>query len=314
MRWRQGVAPVLCADGVEADLPADWPARQTIRFGSASLMADASPTVAALLAQLNALSPISSQTRLAVPTLVIAPTEAEVHKLLADPAKAFAGIADKPARAQRTRQLRDLVKALQRLHPGWPKGFYGAQRGDWCCFGAASPSIDEVLDAALRDINAAHPGSRERELLQQAELVRKPCRLDEYIDAQDGSGDVIAATCEAGALVIVDELALLHPGLREAARTLLAAERCAVATVSACDPAHSPTPALLGELSFLRVGAVVERFQQRHDLQCELALNSATRLQRWLRGAVPRLVCDLAGLAARPGLVNRVDDLLAEAP
>jgi hypothetical protein len=107
----------------------------------------------------------------------------------------------------------------------------------------------------------------------------------------------------------VDELALLHPVLLRAARTLLA-ERCAVGTVSACDPAHLPTRTLLGELSFLRVGAVVERFEQRRDLQCELALNSATRLERWLRGAIPRLVADLAGLVARPPLVSQIHKLL----
>jgi hypothetical protein len=309
MKRRQGAAPVLCLDGAETGLPPDWPAAGVLVLDGARLQVDPAGAVGEVLVRLNALTPLSSQTRLAVPTLVLAPTAAEVQALLADPAGTFKTIEDKWERAKRRSEFDVLVKALRKTHPGWPAGFYGAQRDEWRCFDADGPDIGEQLDAALLAINSALPGSRERELLQQAELLRKPYNLDEYLRDEDGSQAVVVSACDAGALLIVDELALLHPALRRAARTLLA-ERCAVGTVSACDPAHLPTRTLLGELSFLRVGAVVERFAQRRDLQCELTLNTATRLERWLRGAIPRLVADLAGLVARPPLVSQINKLL----
>ena len=311
LRRRFGVAPVLCLQGAEAQLPGEWPAVDVLPVDQAQLLADAAACATDVLARLRVLAPVSAQTRLAVPTLVLAPTEAEARALIDDPAGAFASIADPDTRSQRRKQFDALVKALRRSHPNWPDGFYAATREQWRCFGPGSQSAGELINGALHAINSALPGSREREVLQDAELVRRSYELDEYLlDDSGGSRAVLTEACDRGALVLVDELVLLHPALRESAQQLLAAERGAVATVSACDPAHLPTHKLFGELSFLRVAAVLERFARRRDLQCELALNCSTRVERWLRGAVPRLVADLGGLTGEPSLVERVDDLL----
>ncbi len=180
LRRRFGVAPVLCLQGAGAQLPGEWPAVDVLPLDQAQLLADAAACATDLLARLRVLAPVWAQTRLAAPTLVLAPTEAEARALIDDPAGAFASIADPDTRSQRRKQFDALVKALRRSHPNWPDGFYAATREQWRCFGPGSQSAGELINGALHAINSALPGSREREVLQDAELVRRSYQLDEY--------------------------------------------------------------------------------------------------------------------------------------
>ncbi len=313
LRRRTGFAPLLCLDGTEKTLPKTWPVEpeQVLVLDRARLEGDTQAAAADLLRRLRDLVPgLSTQTRLALPTLVIAPTDAEVRAMLQGGSPVFDAIADGDLRHKRRAQLSELADPLKKSDPAWPAGRYHARREDWRCFGPRADSAAAMLARTVRQLNEALPGSREREQLKQAQLLLRPYSLDEYLHDEDGSRRVVEAVCDAGALVLVDELALLHPALRMAAHALLSSARGAVATLNAADPTARQTQELLSELSLLRVGSVLERFDLRRDPQCEVHLVSAMRLERWLRTAIPRLLADLAGLKAQPALVARADEVL----
>ena len=159
-------------------------------------------------------------------------------------------------------------------------------------------------------MNAAPVGSRERRLLGEFRLVPHRYRFDEYLNDAAGSRDNLRRVCDAGCLVLVDEFALLHPDLRPAIDALLASNNAAVVSLSACDPLPIPLRDLLGDVSYLRVGNLLARFQQAEDVRCELALNCIERLQRWLRLVLPEVMATLAEAQGSPELVSRVDELL----
>ena len=114
----------------------------------------------------------------------------------------------------------------------------------------------------------------------------------------------------SGALVIVDEFALLHPRLREAVKPLLELPRTAAASVSASDPMHSKTADLLDEDSFLQVGQFLRRYEIERDPRCELALNSTQRLERWIRMVVPEMLALGDAGEALPGLAAKASEVL----
>ena len=311
LRRRIGVAPILCIDVDPANLPKEWGVVAAVRIESARLLHSMEAEIESIYMNLRTVAPVSSQPRLALSYLVIAPTQAEVEALAGTNSEVFAGY-EEEVRDQRRGQFEQLAKAARSLHTEWPAGMYGTERAHWRCFGKNSLTATQLIKDAVATINAALRGSRERELLQDAEIVLRQYSLDEYLLDQEGSRRVIEAVRDRGCLLLVDEAALLHPQLRVAANVLLAAPRSAIVSVSPCDPSHMPTRRLLHETSFLRVGALVDRFRTEQDPQCELALNSEERVRRWLRMAIPRLLVESDGLASRPRLAGRVEDLLSE--
>ena len=310
MRRRFGVAAVLCIDVDPAMLPQAWQPLAAVPLSTASCQKDPERATQDTYTQLRAVTTLVPETRLALPCLVIAPNAAEIKALAAADGAAFAGF-DEDEREERRRQFAALAKAANEPPRNWPENVYGQSRYDWRCFGEGTPSVGELIGDVVGGINTALRGSREREVLQDAKIVVRHYDLDEYLIDEEGSRAVILAIRNRGCLIVVDELALLHPSLRKAASDLLTAPHSAIVSISPCDPQHMPTRRLLGAMSFLRVGPIVERFKTEQDPQCELALTSEERLRRWLRAALPRLLIEADGLSGRPKFAGNIDALLA---
>lgn len=251
--------------------------------------------------------PSSDRPSIGIPYLTIALTLSEARALCDNPAETFAGFGD----AEEVRR-KGFTRLAERLTAQkWPDAFYGSRREDWRPFGSNAPPIEAFVDGAARKVNSAPEGSRERRVLLESLLTPHRYLFDEYLIDRGGSRDNVQRVCDRGCLVLVDEFALLHPLLRKAADSMLGSNNAAVVSLSACDPALSPLPDLLGDLSHLRVGNLMSRFQQIEDVKCELALNSMERLQRWLRLVLPELMTTLAEQQSNPELVRNVDALFA---
>lgn len=269
----------------------------------------AAGTYRALQQRRRALSPDSTDvTLVSVPFMVVALNEREAAEMQGVPDVLFARFGD--SAAYRRRKFDAVYERVRALAPEWPRGFYGPSRAGWHPFGPAQQSMMSFVTLAARKINAAPPGTRERRLLRDAQLAVHAYGFDDYLDDRIGARQYIAEICSAGCLVVIDELALLHPTLRPHINRLLASNNTAVVAVSPCDPAYSALPPLLEDLSHLRVGNIVSRFSETEDLRCELAVNSVERLQRWLRLVLPELVTTLAQEQSDPSLVDKVDRLL----
>lgn len=243
-----------------------------------------------------------------IPYLTLALSQAEAEQLRDAAGPIFAKFGE--AATTRRSGFSRLSQGLANVGLKWPEAFYGVRREDWRPFGANNPTIEEFVDKSIRKVNAAPVGSRERRLLGEFRLVPHRYRFDEYLNDAAGSRDNLRRVCDAGCLVLVDEFALLHPDLRPAIDALLASNNAAVVSLSACDPLPIPLRDLLGDVSYLRVGNLLARFQQAEDVRCELALNCIERLQRWLRLVLPEVMATLAEAQGSPELVSRVDELL----
>ncbi len=306
---RRGDIGALLLDDLDlAALPADWQQTPNVKLEAAAMAAQAEVAVDAWYDKLQTAlgRTLTTQARLGLGCLVLAPTDKQVASLL-KPA-GFAAF-DDDMRAVRQAQFQRLFIAARPTQAQWPKGCYGPAPQDWCNFGAQGPTVAETVDTVVGHINNAQRGTRERSQLQDARILLHHYALDEYLTDRNGSRAAVEGMLARGALVVVDEVALLHPALRSAALKLLAAPRSAVVLLSACDPALQATGKLLAEGSHLNVAPLVTRFGAEFDPQCELALNSDARLQRWLRLAIPRLLVETDGGGALP--LNDADALFA---
>lgn len=308
LRQRAGQLFVLCLGIDPAQLPQGWPEHVPVRVDQAH---DPAILAEELHVALRQHVLLTSSPQLMFPCMIVAPTRVELDTL--ETTSAFDGFVDEDVREQRRREFDRLREAARRANRAWPTQCYGDQRSQWRCFGPGKDTAESLVNKAVAAINTAVSGSRERSLLHDANVLVRFYAFDEYLEDHFGSREVIAALVERGGLVIVDELALFHPRLRQAADELLRTSRSAVVSISPSDPLHEPTSRLLGDLSFLRVGSIVERFKLQHDPQCELTLNCDERLVRWLRHAIPRLVVERDGSGALPRLSARADELFAPA-
>jgi hypothetical protein len=310
MRTRLGQSVLLCEGVAGTDLPAAWKPDCVIEL-PANQLVEATPLALDSVYERMAIEvpALSVEPALALPYVVLAPTLAEVSGLCSE-ASAFDGF-DNPTLRQLWRDMFKRVAPLARaIDADWPQGTYGARRHGWRCFGPASACADDMVRQALRRINEAPAGSRERRFLKNARLVGHRYDLDDFLVDRYGSRHALEAIRDQGCLFVVDEVGLLHPALRAAADQLLVGAKTAIVAVCPCDPAHTATRMLLNEPSYLRVGSIVSRFRNEQDPRCEVALNSIDRVERWLRVTIPELVASADEPESLPRLVAQATALL----
>lgn len=243
-----------------------------------------------------------------LPCMVIAPSAVQSAQL-ADEAALFDQFGD--GAELRRKAFLQLRQRVQEAGLSWPQDFYGATLADWRPFGPQERSAREFVDEAVRRAAAAAEGSRERRYLLDRQLLPQWYGFDEFWQDRFGSRANVVSICENGCLVLLDEFALLHPGLREAIGKLLVSDNVAVVALSGCDPSLSPLRKLLDDFSHLNLGNLRERFRNAQDPCCEIAVNSIPRLERWLHLVLPELLSTLGRQQSNPQLVQRAATLFA---
>jgi hypothetical protein len=309
-RFRFGRTFALLIDGATRnDLQATWRFDQVIeRPGNDTEMLER--TYLAIRTRTSELYP---DRRISIPVMVLALTENEILEMENDLNKVMSTFSSKNERVMREQQYKDMRKAIAAGNSNWPQGFYGKSREAWAPFGTAQPNAEGLLQLALDRLNdETQRNGRERLLLSGENVKLYPRRYDfkEYLDDRYGSRANLNRIRDLGCLVLVDEMALLHPALRERADQFLSGQRVAVMSANPCDPAVTSVKELLDDLSVLRIGTLRERFRVDYDPRCELAVNSVERMQRWLRLILPELVPALGQLEPRQDLH---DQMFAEA-
>jgi len=309
IKRRLGKACILWIGDDGHELQKLWPPVSVIPISPKDLEQTPETTVAKIYSDLQGQATLTTEPRLALSCLVIAPTREEVESLVNADGSGFSAYEDEALRKHMRKQLKHLADATKKINRAWPQDTYGISREEWRCFGPQSKTVADLIKDVVSTINAAGRGSREREVLQDAELIVRHYTLDEYLQDIEGSQRTVLSMRADGCLMVIDEIALFHPILRKAVNALLPSPVCAIVSVSPYDPAQMPTRQLFSESSFLRVGGIIDRFKTEQDPQCEIALNSEERVQRWLRTAIPRLIIDTDGSVGRPRLVAQADRL-----
>jgi hypothetical protein len=301
---------VLLLVGInKSDLLPDWQWAECEYFDTQSFSQDIDLGVDQLFSTLAHTTVNAASTHLALPWLVIAPTEKEIIELTEDTNTLLEKFKDKDEREQRRQQLNNLITNAKGATGDWPKNVYSDKREDWHC--CEEKTIKELIESVIDDINNSTPRYRERQILRDAQLVSRPYSLSEYFDDKYGSKATITSLKNKGCIVIVDEIALLHPVLRAATVEILSSPQVAAIFINPCDPTCLSTSKLLHAFSYLQVASVTTRFRLEYDPQCELSSNNEDRIRRWLRHATPRLMMDMDESSGRPMMVDQASRLLA---
>jgi len=309
---QRGCKVFLLLDGVAgANLPPSWVGSAEAVVEATGIADATSNALTEAYATIRASSPsIANDRRLGIPCVVVALTDAAAQALAAAKTAAFDDFKG-PQRATRRKQFDKLRRAITKVHPTWPQGFYGQRAEEWHPFGPTGPTSAELLNRTFDRINSDHrPGSRERRLLRDYRLQPRPLSFDWYCNDRFGSRAMLEDARDQGCLLLLDEIALLSPKLREHIDSFVSGHRVAVVSANPCDPMHLSTSDLLDEFSHLHVGSLFTRFKDQEDPRCELSLNSTERLQRWLRLVLPEFVNTLSFQESQPELVARSSELL----
>jgi hypothetical protein len=302
-------AVLLLVNINKSDLIADWQWAECEYFDTQSFKQDIDLGVDQLFSKLTHTTVNAASTHLALPWLVIAPTKDEIIELTEHTNTLLEKFKDKDEREQRKQQLNNLIENAKGSTGDWPKCIYGDKREDWHC--CEEKTIKELIESVIDDINNSTSRYRERQILRDAQLVSRPYSLNEYFDDFYGSKTTITNLRNKGCIVIVDEIALLHPILRAATEEILSSPQIAAIFINPCDPTCLSTAKLLHAFSYLQVASVTTRFRREYDPQCELSSNNEDRIRRWLRHATPRLIMDMDESSGRPLMVDQASKLLA---
>jgi hypothetical protein len=158
---------------------------------------------------------------------------------------------------------------------------------DWRPFADSPETVQQVLTATVVAINQGGDRLRGRSIRLQTypfdHLV-----ADDALDYWSLYRDI----AQSGCLVVVDELSLFHEPVRDAFATspLATGTEIAFVTLSPLDPAGSEPHVLLRDQLDGYLTYAARRFGESLDPLCELGVPERRRLERWLRGSLPRAV------------------------
>lgn len=177
---------------------------------------------------------------------------------------------------------------------------YGPRRYDWQPFG--NGSVRELLADAVRTLNTPRSRTpRDNIALRGNDIRLRYYPFEPEVFGQDAPDwPLLEAMRDRGCLVLVDELSTLHPSLCGRGDVFLSDPAVTVATLSGLDPAICSLDTLIR--SPQRIAMLVDRFSNKLDPRCELAINNKARMRRWLRQCLPEA---LAGSDAQGANADR---------
>ncbi|HRO59998.1 MAG TPA: hypothetical protein PK177_12680, partial [Burkholderiaceae bacterium] len=255
------------------DLPANWVADRRIELGGIG----SAPAADALRDARNWLAdrqPPSGYHSVGVPVCVVAMTAAELVALQND-----ATLRARLSGAE-IEQFGRLTQALSSADKHW-SARYGLTRHRWRPFGSSGASVRRIAEQMAEDLAASGQG-RQRRRHVRLQWYPFDCLLADNPLLRPSYRDVARAGC----VVLVDEVSLFHPALREAFQ-FFNHDQVAIVTISPFDPAHGAVDALLEDAARRRLAGVFDRYAVEYDPQCELAVGNERRLKRWLHSSLP---------------------------
>jgi hypothetical protein len=288
LRTRTGAAAAVLVDTPRSSLPPAWAFDAVFEISSAGAGQPLDPAALAPARQWleGAMPPFGVRT-IGVPVCVLSMNVADLAALESSP-DFLTNRLGKPA-ADQYQRLKD---ALTASGIAW-KERYQASRTEWRPFSHAGRGLALILQQLIKDLNRrALPKLKHRHL-----------KLQWYpFDALLGGGSALRQTyrevARTGLIMVVDELSLFHPDLREAFQNspFFNNDQVAIVTISPFDPGGAPLEQLLEAETRRKLAGAFDRYAVDYDPQCELAVGDERRLKRWLHLSLPETVTRLQEL------------------
>jgi len=288
LRARTGAAAALLVDVPRASLPPAWTFDTVFEVSAA---AAGQPPDAAALAPAKqwldrAMPPFGVRT-IGVPVCVLAMNATDLTALESSP-DFLANRLGKPAADQYGR----LKEALGSSGIAW-KERYQTSRTDWRPFLQGGRSLGEILQQLIKDLN-----QRALPKLKHRHLKLQWYPLDALLGGADSLRQTYRDVARSGLIMVVDEVSLFHPDLREAFQNspFFNNDQVAIVTISPFDPGGAPLEQLLESETRRKLAGAFDRYAVDYDPQCELAVGDECRLKRWLHVSLPETVTRLQEL------------------
>ena len=275
LRARTGSLALLLANVREEELPAHWLADQRFVLAPPELAGE-KPLVAAR-SWLADRQPRAACRSVGVPVCVVAMTSAELQQLDNDDA-----ILAQLTGTERD-QLAALGDALASEGIDW-RARYHESRHRWRPFHEDGSSVRVMAEEMAEAV-----GTRGQIHQRQRHVRLQWYPFDALVTDNPRLRPTYRAIARAGCVVLVDEVSLLHPALREAFQNspFFNNDQVAIVTVSPFDPGREQVEALLESSTRRRLAGAFDRYAVEYDPQCELAVGNERRFKRWLHASLP---------------------------
>lgn len=285
---RLGRVAALLLGVAPGDLPPSWRFDQIFVLPAAFRADVASPELSAIQNWVSAATTSGTRQVVGLPISLLAMREDELAALVADPARIGNEIG--VAVQQRFEQL---CSQLDGMGIDWKKR-YGSRRRAWHPFGPAAGSAISILNEVVTTINKRSL-RKLRDRMIKPQLYPYDAVLEQYLGKDTRWRRVYEDVARTGCLLVVDEMSLFEPSLREALRSspFSTSEMVAVVSISPFDPAGAPVEQALDSEPRSRLTSAFARYAQDFDPQCELAVGDVRHLRRWLHASLPETVIAL---------------------
>jgi Domain of unknown function (DUF4062) len=302
MRARTGVTGALLVDLPADQLPTEWGLQVAAQVPK--LAAD---TVLTPLREWVEKQTPGWRTRLVgLPVSVFAMNKGDVEDLDQHPEL----VGDQLGRAVQT-QFEKIRNELATAGVRWTKR-YLERREAWQPFGPDGVSAEDLIVSVVNGVNRRRlPKLRNRQIRAQW------YPFDAVLDQQSGQDasllGVYQAVARAGCILVIDELSLFHPKLKDALTNspFFNNDQVALVTVSPFDPGRAAINELLETEARRKLAGAFTRYASEYDPQCEFAVGEERRFKRWLHSSLPETVLSLREPPPDPAAIrafkNEVD-------
>ena len=180
-------------------------------------------------------------------------------------------------------QYSALTQALEAEGIAW-KARYHEERHRWRPFREDGPSVRRIAEEIAEAV-----GLRGQVHQRQRHIRLQWYPFDALVTNNPRLRPTYRAMARAGCVVLVDEISLFHPQLREAFQNspFFNNDQVAIVTVSPLDPGRERIEALLEDATRRRLAGTFDRYAVEYDPQCELAVGDERRFKRWLHCSLP---------------------------
>jgi hypothetical protein len=289
MRDRLGYAGGVLAGVKAQNLPAGWAFTETFEIPDpADFAMPAGECVTGRVVQaLQRRLPGSMMRTVGIPIVIVAMTNTECRQLLEHPAV----IGDRLG-LETMAQFKELCDGLAKQGVAWNER-YSVQREDWCPFSANGSTVTGIVSSIASDLNS-------RDI---ARLRQRFIKVQQY--PFEGLKDplmrrIYRDVAQTGAIVIVDEVSMFHPDLRDAflSSQFFSSQQAAIVTISPFDPGRFAINQVLEQETRSKLRVAFDRFEYDYDPQCEFAVADERHFKRWLHISLPETMKNLR--EARP--------------
>jgi len=282
---RTGTIGGLLADVPAAQVPATWRLQPAGQIATPMV---AETTLTPLREWIEGLMPPWGARLVGLPVSVFAMNKVEVEALDGNP-DIVGDQLGKAVQAQYVKIRNELAAAQVR----WTER-YRDRREEWQPFGPGAMGAEQIVGSIVSGINQRRPPK-----LRNRQIRAQWYPFDAVLEQESGQDTslfkVYQDVARAGCILLIDELSLFHPGLKQALTNspFFNNDQVALVTVSPFDPARAAINEVLETEARKKLAGAFTRFASDYDPQCELAVGEERRLKRWLHTSLPETVLSL---------------------